>query len=86
MAAGVAGGFLAHSVAHGAGEVIKTYREFDKERRFGKAVMGLTDDEQAPLVAQAIHMGAKTKFNDIQVLEAQRELAARGLTKIKSWA
>lgn len=80
-AAGLAGGFLAHSVAHGAGEVIKTYREFDKERRFGKAVMGLSDDEQAPLVAQAIHMGAKTKFNDIQVLEAQRELAARGLTK-----
>ncbi|BAR56168.1 hypothetical protein NK6_2988 [Bradyrhizobium diazoefficiens] len=26
-------------------------------------------------------LGAKTKFNDIQVLEAQRELAARGLTK-----
>lgn len=81
MAAGVAGGILAHSVAHGAGNVIKTYREFDKERRFGKAVMGLTDDEQAPLVSQAIHMGAKTKYNDIQVLEAQRELAARGLNK-----
>lgn len=80
-AVGLAGGILAHQVKHGAGEVIHTYREFDKERRFGKAVMGLTDDEQAPLVAQAIHMGAKTKFNDIQVLEAQRELAARGLTK-----
>lgn len=81
MAAGVAGGILAHQVKHGAGNVIKTYREFDKERRFGKAVMGLTDDEQAPLVSQAIHMGAKTKYNDIQVLEAQRELAARGLNK-----
>nr|WP_249803361.1 phage tail tape measure protein [Bradyrhizobium sp. 35] len=81
MAAGVAGGILAHQVKHGAGNVIKTYREFDKERRFGKAVMGLSDDEQAPLVSQAIHMGAKTKYNDIQVLEAQRELAARGLNK-----
>lgn len=58
---------------------LQTYREFDKERRFGKAVMGLTDEQQAPLVKQAIHMGATSKFNDIQVLEAQRELAARGL-------
>ncbi|RXG93035.1 phage tail tape measure protein [Bradyrhizobium zhanjiangense] len=80
-ATGLAGGFLAHQVKHGAGEVIRTYREFDKERRFAKAVMGLTDDEQAPLVAQAIHMGARTKYNDVQVLEAQRELAARGLNK-----
>lgn len=80
-AVGLAGGFLAHEVKRGAGEVLHTYREFDKERRFAKAVMGLTDDEQAPLVAQAIHMGAKTKFNDVQVLEAQRELAARGLNK-----
>jgi len=78
---GIAGGILAHQVKHGSGEVIRTYREFDKERRFGKAVMGLSDDEQAPLVAQAIHMGARTKYNDVQVLEAQRELAARGLNK-----
>ncbi|MCK1758754.1 phage tail tape measure protein [Bradyrhizobium sp. 137] len=80
-AAGLAGGFLAHEAKRGAGNVLHTYREFDKERRFGKAVMGLSDAEQAPLVAQAIHMGAKTKYNDVQVLEAQRELAARGLNK-----
>ncbi|MBR0871203.1 phage tail tape measure protein [Bradyrhizobium tropiciagri] len=81
MAAGVAGGFVAHEVKRGAGAVVHAYREFDKERRFAKAVMGLTDEEQAPLVEQAIHMGAKTKYNDVQVLEAQRELAARGLKK-----
>ncbi|MCK1618057.1 phage tail tape measure protein [Bradyrhizobium sp. 159] len=80
-AAGLAGGLLAHEAKRGAGKVLHTYREFDKERRFGKAVMGLSDAEQAPLVAQAIHMGAKTKYNDVQVLEAQRELAARGLNK-----
>lgn len=68
-------------VRHGTRATLHTYREFDKERRFAKAVMGLSDDEQAPLVQQAIHMGATTKFNDIQVLEAQRELAARGLKK-----
>lgn len=81
IAGAAAGAFVAHEVKSGAGAVLHTYREFDKERRFGKAVMGLSDDEQAPLVAQAIHMGARTKFNDVQVLEAQRELAARGLTK-----
>lgn len=79
LAAG--GAMAAHGVTSGAKATLHTYREFDKERRFGKAVMGLTDDEQAPLVKQAIHMGATTKFNDIQVLEAQRELAARGLKK-----
>ncbi|EKS34342.1 phage tail tape measure protein [Afipia broomeae] len=79
LAAG--GAMAAHGVKSGAKATLHTYREFDKERRFGKAVMGLTDAEQAPLVNQAIHMGATTKFNDIQVLEAQRELAARGLNK-----
>jgi TP901 family phage tail tape measure protein len=80
-AAGLVGLMAAHKVAHAGRATLETYREFDKERRFGKAVMGLTDEEQKPLVEQAIHMGAKTKFNDIQVLEAQRELAARGLKK-----
>lgn len=80
MAAG-AGLYGAHKVQRAGRDVLHTYREFDKERRFGKAVMGLTDEEQKPLVDQAIHLGATTKFNDIQVLEAQRELAARGLSK-----
>lgn len=79
LAAG--GAMAAHGVKTGTKATLHTYREFDKERRFGKAVMGLSDAEQAPLVNQAIHMGATTKFNDIQVLEAQRELAARGLNK-----
>lgn len=79
LAAG--GAMAAHGVKAGTKATLHTYREFDKERRFGKAVMGLSDAEQAPLVNQAIHMGATTKFNDIQVLEAQRELAARGLNK-----
>ncbi len=77
LAAG--GAMAAHGVKAGTKATLHTYREFDRERRFGKAVMGLSDEEQAPLVQQAIHMGATTKFNDIQVLEAQRELAARGL-------
>ncbi|WP_020175342.1 phage tail tape measure protein [Methyloferula stellata] len=66
--------------AKSAGKAIaETYREYDRERRYGRAVMGITDEQQEPLVRQAIHGGGTTKFNDIQFLEAQRELAARGL-------
>ncbi|WP_284317343.1 phage tail tape measure protein, partial [Methylobacterium gnaphalii] len=81
LIAGAAGVKAAHGVGHGAHASLETYREFDRERRFGKAVMGLTDEEQEPLIKQAIHMGASTKYNDVQVLESQRELAARGLNK-----
>jgi hypothetical protein len=80
-AAAYAGHLAAHRIGHGVRETLHTYREFDKERRFGRAVMGISDEQQAPLVAQAVHMGATTKYNDIQVLEAQRELAARGLKR-----
>jgi TP901 family phage tail tape measure protein len=73
--------FIAHEAVRAAKSVVETYREYDKERRFGKAVMGISDAEQAPLVAQAIHGGGTTKYNDIQFLEAQRELAARGLNR-----
>lgn len=79
--AGVAGVALGHRVKEGTKETLETYKEFDSERRFGQVVMGLTDEQQKPLVDQAIHMGATTRFNDVQVLEAQRELAARGLTR-----
>ncbi|MCA6099194.1 phage tail tape measure protein [Bradyrhizobium australafricanum] len=80
-AAAAVGAFAGHEVKAGARAVAHTYREFDRERRFAKAVMGISDEEQGPLVKQAIHMGATTKFNDIQVLEAQRELAARGVKR-----
>lgn len=74
-------GYAGHKIAQGLHNALDITREYDKERRFGKAVMGLTDEQQRPLVAQAIHGGATTKYNDIQFLEAQRELAARGLGK-----
>ncbi len=79
-AAAYGGHLAAHGVRHATRSTLHTYREFDKERRYGKVVMGLSDAEQKPLVDQAIHMGATTKYNDVQVLEAQRDLAARGLT------
>lgn len=79
--AGGAGLYLGHKVHSATHAVGHTYREFDKERRFAKVVMGLTDEEQQPLVDQAVHMGATTKYNDVQALESQRELAARGLNR-----
>lgn len=72
------GTFEAAELAH---HVVETYDHFDKERRYSKVVMGLTDEEQKPLVNQAIVESGKSKFNDIQWLETQRELAARGYGK-----
>ena len=80
-AAGIVGLSAVHKAEHFGGHALHTYQEFDNERRFGKAVMGLTDEQQKPLVDQAVHMGGTTRYNDVQVLEAQRELAARGLKK-----
>lgn len=80
-AAGIVGLGAVHKAEHFGGHALHTYQEFDNERRFGKVVMGLSDEEQKPLVDQAVHMGGTTRYNDIQVLEAQRELAARGLKK-----
>lgn len=77
--AAAGGAFAAHALKAGTKAFTHTYREFDSERRFGKAVMGITDEEQAPLVKQAIHGGATTKYNDIQFLHGQRDLAARGV-------
>jgi Phage-related minor tail protein len=79
LAGSIAGLYVAHEASRGARLSLETYREFDKERRYAKAVMGLTDEEQRPLVQQAIHGGGTTKYNDIQWLEAQRDLTARGL-------
>lgn len=80
-AAGIAGIGAVHKAERFGAHALHTYQEFDNERRFGRAVMGITDEEQRPLVDQAVHMGGSTRYNDIQVLEAQRELAARGLKK-----
>ena len=77
----IAGVAAAYGAGHFASLSLHTYREFDKERRFQAAVMGISDADQAPLVRQAIRGGATTKYNDIQWLEAQRELASRGLNK-----
>ncbi|MEH2482026.1 hypothetical protein V1282_005383 [Nitrobacteraceae bacterium AZCC 2146] len=80
-AAAAAGAWAGHAVKSAFMATGHTYRDFDKERRFGKAVMGITDEEQEPLVRQAIHGGATTKYNDIQFLHGQRDLAARGVSR-----
>lgn len=82
-ALGVVGGLAAEKVAHAAGHgvhsVVETYKDFDDKRRYQKAILGLTDEQQKPFIDQALRMGAHTPFNDIQVLEAQLDLAQRGV-------
>ena len=72
---------IAHEFQEGMRKSIEQYREFDRERRYGGVVMGLNYAQQRPLIEQAIHGGGTSKFNDIQWLESQRELAARGYSE-----
>lgn len=78
LAAAIAGGYIAHKTAEFAKESLETYREFDRERRYAQVVMGLNDEQMEPLIRQAIHGSAVSKYNDIQWLEGQRDLASRG--------
>jgi hypothetical protein len=70
---------IALKVKDFAGDVIHTFREFDDARRYQKAILGISDEQQKPIVNQAIHLGGATRYNDIQVLEAQLSLAQRGI-------
>ncbi len=79
--AGVAALYAAHSAGHAAIKVGERYREFDKERRYAQVVMGASDEQMRPLVDQAIRGSANSKFNDVEWLAAQRNLAARGYNR-----
>jgi hypothetical protein len=78
-AAGVAALVASHKLKEVARNSVETYKHFDDLVRYQRAVMGMNDQQQKPLIDQAIHMGANTKFNDLQVLEAQLSLAQRGI-------
>ena len=80
-AGGMAGVAAAHRAARFARTGFQNYREFDLERRTGKAIMGLTDAGQEPLIQQAIRGNIESQYTLTQWLQTQRELAARGLTK-----
>jgi len=75
----VGGGAVAFLAKRGAAAVKETYREFDKVYRATSAFGGLSRAQMEPLVNQAIRGGATTKYNDIQWLEAHKELAQRGI-------
>ncbi len=58
----------------------EVYKEYDDLVRFSRAILDISPAQQKPLIDQAIRLGGRTKFNDLQVLEAQKELAARGIS------
>ena len=76
--AGSAAGIMAAKVAR---DSVTTYKHFDDLVRYQRAVMGISKEDQKPLIDQALKMGATTPFNDLQVLEAQLDLAQRGVKK-----
>ncbi|WEK50302.1 MAG: phage tail tape measure protein [Candidatus Kaistia colombiensis] len=83
--AGVIGSAGAIYVGHKTNQAVRssaaTYKEFDDTRRLQKAILGLTPEDQKPFLDQAFHMGATTRFNDLQVMEAQTSLAQRGVKR-----
>lgn len=78
-------GIMGIGAAHGAkrfGErVLETYKDFDDIVRYQRAVMSITPEQQKPMIDQAIGLGATTKYNDLQVLHAQLDLAQRGISR-----
>ena len=78
VVASSAAGIAAAKVAR---DSITTYKHFDDLVRYQRKVMDISKDDQKPLLDQAFHMGATTPFNDLQVLEAQLDLAQRGVKK-----
>jgi len=77
----MAGMYAGHKVKSTFNEMVDVGRDFDKERRFTKAIMSETDEGMRPFVNQAIHLAGQSRYNDIQVMEGQRTLAARGVKK-----
>ncbi|MCJ2032624.1 phage tail tape measure protein [Methylobacterium sp. J-068] len=78
---GIGGLALGHKVDEGTKDVLHTYKEFDDLRRYQAAVADLTPDESQSRVNQALHLGGTTRFNDLQALHAQLDLAQRGVKK-----
>ncbi len=75
----IAAAATAHKARDLARHVVETYREFDDVRRYQKAVMGLSDEAQKPFLEQARRLGTNSQFSANQVLEAQLDLAQRGV-------
>ena len=58
---------------------VETFKQYDLLVRNQRAIADITEGQQKPLIDQAIRLGGSTPFNDIQVLEAQRDLIKRGI-------
>lgn len=73
------GGYAAAKVAQVGASVVATYQKFDDLVRYQRAILGITPEQQKPLIDQAIRMGGNSRYNDLQVIEAQLSLAQRGV-------
>ena len=73
--------YVGHKASQAEHAVAHTYAEFDDLIRYQTKVADLTPAERKSRMAQAVHLGGQTSFNDIQVLETQLTLAQRGVKK-----
>lgn len=70
--------YAAHRGARMVENVAELYKSFDDLARYQRAILGLTEAQQAPLLKQATS-GEIKGYNDIEILHAQLDLAQRGL-------
>lgn len=73
------GGYAASKLAQIGGSVVETYQKFDDLVRYQRAILGMSAEQQKPFIDQAIGVGGSTRYNDLQVIEAQLSLAQRGV-------
>lgn len=79
---GAGGLYLGHKTKERQKEILETYAEFDDLSRYQAAVADLSPDELKSRQAQALKIGHESgRYNDLQVLHAQLDLAQRGVKK-----
>ncbi|WP_296581701.1 phage tail tape measure protein [Xanthobacter sp.] len=78
VSAAVGATYAAHRTARVVENVAELYKTFDDLARYQRAILGITEAQQSPLLKQATS-GTIKGFNDIEILHAQLDLAQRGL-------
>lgn len=75
----IVGTYIASKVTEVGAGVIDSYAKLDDLLRYQRAVMQISEQQQQPMLKQAMELGASTPYDALQVAEAQLALAQRGI-------
>lgn len=82
LAGGVAGSAIAYGAERLGAKVVQQYQTFDDLVRYQRAVLGIPEAEQQPLVKQAMKIGGETRFTNSDVIRAQNTLIGRDIRNL----